>query len=748
MTNSMELFEEFAEKSMQAAKDAAKGIMQEVTNSLLSPKRYLEYGSSIGLYYPPAQGYVCHYEQWRRGASRVDRPELYGGAEHVIKPYDYVDVEQSRQSREYLAKTANRIEPGLDGGMGRVPHMQPVPTQRDLSENKHIHYGDFVWLWNVVAKDLMGESFSTWDWGNYPATKIQLLHPTDAENREPVPLVEQIPLWRDEPVFVAPVRFLYRVGTDAPNLQTRNILININSRKSDAYTHEGSECRWELHSLQEGSAIPKQEIPSVEADQQETFSDGNVPTGINWMQYHDQNLKLSQLVMPGTHDSAAFKIGSASGAAAFARAHTLTQERSIRRQLDMGVRFLDIRLRAQEGNDSLALHHGKVFLDQMFGDVLNDCYAFLRDNPSESLIMSIKDEGSAEGTDFRRSLQGYIDKSPGYWMLEGSIPTLDEARGRILVINRFDNNVPAMGLACNWPANDTLYDGAKQLCVQDEYRLTLTQFGGISAEWGKVETEKTKDMTNFNQKVTADYNYGSTVNLNFASAALTHPGFGGLPSGTPRAFSARMNDNVALLAREYKTTGMVYIMDFPEPQTVQDIYLAGLRGQGKLDAYECEISNSHHGKVEYLYAADYNPSGDRRKIHTWTPGDRVVQRIWFLEKVAGKAGVFKLFNTHNNEYLFASDETYSVGDGTRRYVYCWRPGFNRSRSEWKISKLDTGRFSIQNVATGEYLYASKFFANGNKDEDRRMVFTWTSGQLVEEGVWNIRMQNGSDPDLS
>ena len=738
----MEIFKEFAER-MSAATEQ---MVEQAADSLLSSKRYLEYGSSIGLYYAPMQGYVCHYDQWRGDASKVDRPELYGGAEYIIKPYDYSDQTASGQSRDHLSNTANRIEPGLDGGTGRQPYLKPVPVQRDLSEQKHIHYGDFVWLWNVVANELMGESFSTWVWGNHPATKIQLLHPTEADNREPIPLVEQIPLWRDEPVFVAPVRVLYRVGTDAPNLQTRNTLININSVKSNAYTHAGSECRWELHSLQEGSEIPKQDIPSVAADLQETFSDGNVPTGINWMQYHDQSLKLSQLVMPGTHDSAAFKMGNASGAAAFARAHTLTQDRSIRGQLDMGIRFLDIRLRAQDGNDTLALHHGKVFLAQMFGEVLNDCFGFLRDNPSESLIMSIKDEGSAKGIDFRRSLQGYIDKYPGDWILDGRIPTLAEARGKILVINRFDSNVPAMGLACNWPDNDTLYDAAKQLCVQDEYRLTLTKFGGVSADWGKVETEKTKDMTRFVETVAAGYNTGSTVNLNFASAALTHPG--GLPSGTPREFSARMNDNVARLARDQKTTGMVYIMDFPEPQTAQDIYLAGLRGQDRLKDYECVISNSFYGKEEYLYAADYNPSGDCRKIHTWVPGERVFQGSWFLEKVKGKPGVFKLFNTHNNEYLFASDEMYSVGDDSRRYVYCWRPGLNKERSEWKISQLDTGRFSIRNVATGEYLYASKYFANSGKDKDRRLIFTWTSQEQVVQGVWNIQMMDGRGPDLS
>jgi 1-phosphatidylinositol phosphodiesterase len=58
---------------------------------------------------------------------------------------------------------------------------------------------------------------------------------------------------------------------------------------------------------------------------------------------------LSQLVLPGTHDSCARSGGSL----------VACQTRTLAEQLKAGIRFLDIRCR--HISDAFAIHHGPVF---------------------------------------------------------------------------------------------------------------------------------------------------------------------------------------------------------------------------------------------------------------------------------------------------------------------------------------------------------------------------------------------------
>src|SRR5207302_1134087 len=84
--------------------------------------------------------------------------------------------------------------------------------------------------------------------------------------------------------------------------------------------------------------------------------------------------------IPGTHDTMAFYGGDAAQ----------TQTMSLANQLESGVRVLDIRCRHIA--DVFAIHHGVVFQKVFFGDVLNDVIAFLKKNPSETVLMRVKEE--------------------------------------------------------------------------------------------------------------------------------------------------------------------------------------------------------------------------------------------------------------------------------------------------------------------------------------------------------------------
>src|SRR4051794_40583034 len=93
----------------------------------------------------------------------------------------------------------------------------------------------------------------------------------------------------------------------------------------------------------------------------------------NWMAALNSSLYVSQLSIPGTHDSGA-RFEPFSGTAK-------CQNLTIAEQLNAGVRFLDIRCRHLD--NAFTIHHGSVYQNITFDDVLNATIAFLSNNPTE-----------------------------------------------------------------------------------------------------------------------------------------------------------------------------------------------------------------------------------------------------------------------------------------------------------------------------------------------------------------------------
>jgi curved DNA-binding protein CbpA len=116
----------------------------------------------------------------------------------------------------------------------------------------------------------------------------------------------------------------------------------------------------------------------------------------NWMEQLDDDLLLHDLSIPGTHDSAALK-----GFTHFPVSET--QSKTIRMQLDSGIRYLDLRVKRKDnGSGELAMWHGSDFIfdpnkptshDQLyFRRVVEDCVTWLVQHPRETIILCVKDE--------------------------------------------------------------------------------------------------------------------------------------------------------------------------------------------------------------------------------------------------------------------------------------------------------------------------------------------------------------------
>lgn len=156
----------------------------------------------------------------------------------------------------------------------------------------------------------------------------------------------------------------------------------------------------------------------------------------SWMNNIDDSKNLLSLTIPGTHDCVT----------QFVQLSHLSkcQDRNIYEQLSIGIRALDIRVKSN--GEFLTMLHGKAnaFNDANrlkkpmdMVDVLNHCYKFLKENPSEAIVFQFKNDNNKENeVCFNNLYYTYIKKNPEMWYLENRIPNLCEARGKLVLIRR------------------------------------------------------------------------------------------------------------------------------------------------------------------------------------------------------------------------------------------------------------------------------------------------------------------------
>jgi 1-phosphatidylinositol phosphodiesterase len=184
----------------------------------------------------------------------------------------------------------------------------------------------------------------------------------------------------------------------------------------------------------------------------------------SWMTSLPDNTNIAALSIPGTHDSGAHQEPVAGTAKC--------QNLSIADQLTAGIRFLDVRCR--HIGDAFAIHHGSIYQNMNFDDVLQACQSFLRSNPGETIVMSVKEEydPSNNTRTFEQTFDAYVQAYPGLFSLSASVPTLGQVRGKIQILRRFSATSTPKGIdATNWADNTTfsINTSAANLRVEDQY---------------------------------------------------------------------------------------------------------------------------------------------------------------------------------------------------------------------------------------------------------------------------------------
>jgi 1-phosphatidylinositol phosphodiesterase len=195
----------------------------------------------------------------------------------------------------------------------------------------------------------------------------------------------------------------------------------------------------------------------------------------NWMSKVDGTKRLTELTIPGTHDSATYDT-------IFMPAQCQTM--NFTDQLNSGIRFLDFRLkRGYDADDDHVLwfYHGTLGLNLHFGQVINMLVDFLQRHKNETIIMCVKNESDPSNeskqekfyNDFNITIS---NNYPSFFYRENRIPTLDEVRGRIVFVKRFatgtvDSSKDGLNLFDKWPNDSTtpFENNGIKYYVQDNY---------------------------------------------------------------------------------------------------------------------------------------------------------------------------------------------------------------------------------------------------------------------------------------
>ena len=168
----------------------------------------------------------------------------------------------------------------------------------------------------------------------------------------------------------------------------------------------------------------------------------------NWMAKLPNNTLLSEMTIPGTHDSGAIirtKICE-------------TQSWSIKNQLIAGIRCLDIRVISID--DKLKAKYGITEQTGFFNDILNDIIIFLRENPSETVIMQVVNDYSKTNSKktYDQLFNYYTKKIKDKIIIyDNKDFELQELRGKILVIKVYEKGLKS-------------YSG---IIVQNRYEVTI-----------------------------------------------------------------------------------------------------------------------------------------------------------------------------------------------------------------------------------------------------------------------------------
>ena len=256
----------------------------------------------------------------------------------------------------------------------------------------------------------------------------------------------------------------------------------------------------------------------------------------DWMSKIDDSIALGKISIPGTHNSLSLYGGDI----------PTTQTLHITEQLNMGIRYLDVRFKYKDGN--LYAYHGLISQHMTFDTLLSDVSNFLNANPSETILIRIQNaDGAAFQSEafynkFKEVRNKYSERNTVPFH---NNPIISEVRGKFIFIRDFETFDMPIGIR-----RDKLF-------IQDEYKLDTNY--DLYDKWETIK----------------DHFYkidGSKISLNYLSGSVgSFPYFVASGKSSPQSHAPQLWTGIS-------TTDPYKYSDFPRRDclvSLCSIYFAG-----------------------------------------------------------------------------------------------------------------------------------------------------------------------------
>lgn len=220
----------------------------------------------------------------------------------------------------------------------------------------------------------------------------------------------------------------------------------------------------------------------------------------DWMGELPDSAYLSELSVPGSHDTGTgYEFESV-----FLQAFSQTQTLTIDEQLARGIRAFDFRPRATGG--TLKCAHGVATLKLTFADALASIVGFLAEHPTEFAVLHLlyATEYDSEQNDYNALLTTLLRSETVAPRLIAFRPdlTVADMRGRILLLSR--NDMPACegyvgGVFSGWPGDSEDFATQKRASIENRRR----DFDAASRAKAAVQDISTYSSGHADTKTTA-----------------------------------------------------------------------------------------------------------------------------------------------------------------------------------------------------------------------------------------------------
>ncbi len=211
-----------------------------------------------------------------------------------------------------------------------------------------------------------------------------------------------------------------------------------------------------------------------------------------WMKSIKEDTYLSRLSIPGTHDSCTYNVSRIKNSMSIGMVKC--QEFNLKEQFNSGVRFFDIR--CKQISNKLEIYHGPFYCNMNLDEVLSTFQGLLKDNKSETIIMSVKKESDSEDSS-ETFCDSFINIVSNYSSLVSldtiDNPKLKDVQGKVVLVRRFKNDcsksIKKMGIDLNkWKDNTSfrLQPKTTRFEIQDAYKIGFTD--RFKSKWDKIES--------------------------------------------------------------------------------------------------------------------------------------------------------------------------------------------------------------------------------------------------------------------